>query len=200
MSKNEQQKYKHTTVGIRWWSPTQLLIHRSQACVWQSGRDAQFSVSCHRFCCQDHHQNRPLLSAFRFRVPALRPLLLLLSLQLGTSISTFDDRRNGLRALKNAKRLVDFRNLPRASRMAASCVFDHDSGFLETRNCWSISEVCLGPSKRPHPLSGIMTTASWKRGMVGWLQKSAWGLSNGCILCMRSRQWLPGNAKLLVEF
>ncbi|CAL3967060.1 unnamed protein product [Diplocarpon coronariae] len=29
--------------GIRWWSPTQLLICRSEACVWQSGRDAQFS-------------------------------------------------------------------------------------------------------------------------------------------------------------
>ena len=34
---------KHTTVGIRWWSPTQLLIHRSEAWVWQSGRDALFS-------------------------------------------------------------------------------------------------------------------------------------------------------------
>jgi hypothetical protein len=30
-------------VGIRWSSPTQLLIHRSGAYVWQSGRDAQFS-------------------------------------------------------------------------------------------------------------------------------------------------------------
>jgi hypothetical protein len=29
---------KHTTAGIRWWSPTQLLICRSEACVWQSGR------------------------------------------------------------------------------------------------------------------------------------------------------------------
>ena len=37
------KRQKHTTVGIRWSSPTQLLIHRSQACVWQSGRDAQFS-------------------------------------------------------------------------------------------------------------------------------------------------------------
>ena len=34
---------KHTTVGIRWWSPTQLLIYRSEAYVWQSGRDAHFS-------------------------------------------------------------------------------------------------------------------------------------------------------------
>ena len=33
---------KHTTVGIRWWSPTQLLIYRSKAYIWQSGRDAQF--------------------------------------------------------------------------------------------------------------------------------------------------------------
>jgi hypothetical protein len=32
---------KHTTAGIRWWSPTQLLICRSEAYVWQSGRDAQ---------------------------------------------------------------------------------------------------------------------------------------------------------------
>jgi hypothetical protein len=30
-------------VGIRWSSPTQLLIHRFEAYVWQSGRDAQFS-------------------------------------------------------------------------------------------------------------------------------------------------------------
>ena len=33
----------HTTAGIRWWSPTQLLIYRSEAYVWQSGRDAQCS-------------------------------------------------------------------------------------------------------------------------------------------------------------
>jgi hypothetical protein len=37
------KKQKHTTAGIRWWSPTQLLICRSEACVWQSGRDAQLS-------------------------------------------------------------------------------------------------------------------------------------------------------------
>ena len=41
---------KHTTVGIRWWSPTQLLVYRSEACVWQSGRDAQFSSVCGRMC------------------------------------------------------------------------------------------------------------------------------------------------------
>jgi hypothetical protein len=44
---NEMAK-KHTTAGIRWWSPTQLLICRSEACVWQSGRDAQFSSVCGR--------------------------------------------------------------------------------------------------------------------------------------------------------
>ncbi|TVY27078.1 hypothetical protein LHYA1_G003152 [Lachnellula hyalina] len=41
--KGKIDKKKHTTAGIRWWSPTQLLICRSEACVWQSGRDAQFS-------------------------------------------------------------------------------------------------------------------------------------------------------------
>jgi hypothetical protein len=40
----EEMNQKHTTVGIRWWSPTQLLIYRSKAYVWQSGRDAQFSL------------------------------------------------------------------------------------------------------------------------------------------------------------
>ena len=33
---------QHTTAGIRWWSPTQLLISRFPVCVWQSGRDAQY--------------------------------------------------------------------------------------------------------------------------------------------------------------
>jgi hypothetical protein len=41
--RQKKLKKKHTTAGIRWWSPTQLLICRSEACVWQSGRDAQFS-------------------------------------------------------------------------------------------------------------------------------------------------------------
>jgi hypothetical protein len=39
---------KHTTAGIRWWSPTQLLICRSEAYGRQSGRDAQFSSVCGR--------------------------------------------------------------------------------------------------------------------------------------------------------
>jgi hypothetical protein len=42
-SSEGKKSKKHTTVGIRWSSPTQLLIHRFGAYVWQSGRDAQFS-------------------------------------------------------------------------------------------------------------------------------------------------------------
>ena len=49
-SKKNKKEQKHTTVGIRWWSPTQLLIYRSEACVWQSGRDAQFSSVYGRMC------------------------------------------------------------------------------------------------------------------------------------------------------
>ncbi|KAG9994044.1 hypothetical protein KCU78_g18625, partial [Aureobasidium melanogenum] len=32
------------------WSPTVVLICRSTAYVWQSGRDAQFSADCGRTC------------------------------------------------------------------------------------------------------------------------------------------------------
>ncbi len=46
--KKSQQSQKHTTIGIRWWSPTQLLTDRSTAYVWQSGRDAQLFVVCGR--------------------------------------------------------------------------------------------------------------------------------------------------------
>ncbi|KAG9827174.1 hypothetical protein KCU98_g16705, partial [Aureobasidium melanogenum] len=35
---------KHTAAGIPTWSPTVVLICRSTAYVWQSGRDAQFSA------------------------------------------------------------------------------------------------------------------------------------------------------------
>ncbi|KAH8591751.1 hypothetical protein B0O99DRAFT_718684, partial [Bisporella sp. PMI_857] len=48
---------KHTTVGIRWWSPTQLLVYRSEAYVWQSGRDAQFSSVCGRMYLNDYQFN-----------------------------------------------------------------------------------------------------------------------------------------------
>ncbi|KAH0281964.1 hypothetical protein KCU62_g9974, partial [Aureobasidium sp. EXF-3399] len=36
----------HTAAGIPTWSPTVVLICRSTAYVWQSGRDAQFSADC----------------------------------------------------------------------------------------------------------------------------------------------------------
>ncbi|KAG9835668.1 hypothetical protein KCU98_g7279, partial [Aureobasidium melanogenum] len=35
--------------GIPTWSPTVVLICRSTAYVWQSGRDAQFSADCGLF-------------------------------------------------------------------------------------------------------------------------------------------------------
>jgi hypothetical protein len=41
---------KHTAAGIPTWSPTVVLICRSTAYVWQSGRDAQFSADCGRMC------------------------------------------------------------------------------------------------------------------------------------------------------
>ncbi|KAG9622106.1 hypothetical protein KCU64_g20960, partial [Aureobasidium melanogenum] len=37
-----------TAAGIPTWSPTVVLICRSTAYVWQSGRDAQFSADCGR--------------------------------------------------------------------------------------------------------------------------------------------------------
>ncbi|KEQ83712.1 hypothetical protein M438DRAFT_20124 [Aureobasidium pullulans EXF-150] len=44
----EEQKAKRTAAGIPTWSPTVVLICRSTAYVWQSGRDAQFSADCGR--------------------------------------------------------------------------------------------------------------------------------------------------------
>ncbi|KAG9562597.1 hypothetical protein KCU77_g3452, partial [Aureobasidium melanogenum] len=41
--------------GIPTWSPTVVLICRSTAYVWQSGRDAQFSADCGRI----HHGSVP---------------------------------------------------------------------------------------------------------------------------------------------
>ncbi|KAK3373016.1 hypothetical protein B0T24DRAFT_249156 [Lasiosphaeria ovina] len=34
---------RHTTPGIRWSSATQLLVWPSLACLWESGRDPEFS-------------------------------------------------------------------------------------------------------------------------------------------------------------
>jgi hypothetical protein len=44
------QKAKRTAAGIPTWSPTVVLICRSTAYVWQSGRDAQFSADYGRTC------------------------------------------------------------------------------------------------------------------------------------------------------
>jgi hypothetical protein len=41
----EQKDKKHTTGGIPRWSPTLVLVARFSAYVWQSGRDAQFSLT-----------------------------------------------------------------------------------------------------------------------------------------------------------
>jgi hypothetical protein len=40
-----RKKQKHTTGGIPRWSPTLVLVARFSAYVWQSGRDAQFSLT-----------------------------------------------------------------------------------------------------------------------------------------------------------
>ena len=41
----ESKRQKHTTGGIPRWSPTLVLVARFSAYVWQSGRDAQFSLT-----------------------------------------------------------------------------------------------------------------------------------------------------------
>ena len=41
----EKKVKKHTTGGIPRWSPTLVLVARFSAYVWQSGRDAQFSLT-----------------------------------------------------------------------------------------------------------------------------------------------------------
>jgi hypothetical protein len=47
---SKEQKQKHTTGGIPRWSPTLVLVARFSAYVWQSGRDAQFSLTYGRMC------------------------------------------------------------------------------------------------------------------------------------------------------
>ncbi|KAG9532872.1 hypothetical protein KCU93_g512, partial [Aureobasidium melanogenum] len=46
--KTSKTNVKRTAAGIPTWSPTVVLICRSTAYVWQSGRDAQFSADCGR--------------------------------------------------------------------------------------------------------------------------------------------------------
>ena len=42
---SQAKQQKHTTGGIPRWSPTLVLVARFSAYVWQSGRDAQFSLT-----------------------------------------------------------------------------------------------------------------------------------------------------------
>jgi hypothetical protein len=42
---DSNKRPKHTTGGIPRWSPTLVLVARFSAYVWQSGRDAQFSLT-----------------------------------------------------------------------------------------------------------------------------------------------------------
>ena len=53
----ENKKQKHTTGGIPRWSPTLVLVARFSAYVWQSGRDAQFSLTYGRMCSEAKKQN-----------------------------------------------------------------------------------------------------------------------------------------------
>jgi hypothetical protein len=48
-------KRKHTTGGIPRWSPTLVLVARFSAYVWQSGRDAQFSLTYGRMYPKSQH-------------------------------------------------------------------------------------------------------------------------------------------------
>jgi hypothetical protein len=66
MNKKKDNNAKHTAAGIPTWSPTVVLICRSTAYVWQSGRDAQFSADCGRMCLirQSQHLESTLCTAF----------------------------------------------------------------------------------------------------------------------------------------
>jgi hypothetical protein len=50
LSLRPAKRQKHTTGGIPRWSPTLVLVARFSAYVWQSGRDAQFSLTYGRMC------------------------------------------------------------------------------------------------------------------------------------------------------
>ena len=48
--KEGKRQKRHTTPGIRWSSPTQLLVWPSLAYLWESGRDPEFSSGYGRMC------------------------------------------------------------------------------------------------------------------------------------------------------
>ncbi|KAH0123329.1 hypothetical protein KCU67_g17850, partial [Aureobasidium melanogenum] len=53
-----------TAAGIPTWSPTVVLICRSTAYVWQSGRDAQFSADYGHLACRDIRYANFILAEF----------------------------------------------------------------------------------------------------------------------------------------
>ena len=69
----DAKRQKHTTGGIPRWSPTLVLVARFSAYVWQSGRDAQFSLTYGRMCkeemnmcsCLFYTKRRSLAQNFR---------------------------------------------------------------------------------------------------------------------------------------
>ena len=81
LSKSTNKNQKHTTGGIPRWSPTLVLVARFSAYVWQSGRDAQFSLTYGRMCLLAA-EFALLFSFFHFR-----------RLALGRSIETGQSER-----------------------------------------------------------------------------------------------------------
>ncbi|KAK1672800.1 hypothetical protein BDP55DRAFT_634558 [Colletotrichum godetiae] len=57
-----QKAQKHTTPGIRWSSPTQLLIRPSLAYLWESGRDPEFSNGYGQFRYEEKYSMRVSLA------------------------------------------------------------------------------------------------------------------------------------------
>lgn len=127
---------------------------------------AQFSVSCDRFRaktttktvsrCQPSASVFPVLGhcCFHLRCHWARP----------SPPSTTAEAAQ--ETIQNAKRLAE----------SAICLGPSKGCILCLRSPGSAkqlvgTQICLGPVERLHPLSGITTTASWKRGMVGWLQE-----------------------------
>jgi hypothetical protein len=90
-AKSTERRQKHTTGGIPRWSPTLVLVARFSAYVWQSGRDAQFSLTYGRMCLllgywmlnmltlPSNDQVRPILGALTatdgLRLTSVLPLL-----------------------------------------------------------------------------------------------------------------------------
>jgi hypothetical protein len=64
------KRQKHTTGGIPRWSPTLVLVARFSAYVWQSGRDAQFSLTYGRMyeACENQHYNLCYTSTYHTAV------------------------------------------------------------------------------------------------------------------------------------